>query len=115
VLIGSMRDQLALPVPYDFDWSGVISAPYARPDPMLGIRSVRERRYWGVCRPRAQLDAAFPQFVAEREAIYRLVRSQPGLERKRAEQTLKYFDELYDVIGNPRRVSREMEAQCRGG
>ncbi len=115
VLIGSVRDEVVMPVPYDFDWSGVISAPYARPQPVLGIRSVRERRYWGVCRPRAELDAAFPQFVANREAIYQLVRSQPGLESKRAERTLEYFDEFYEIIGDARKVSREMESRCRGG
>jgi len=115
VLIGSMWDQVVVPVPYDFDWSGVISAPYARPAPTLGIRSVRERRYWGVCRPREQLDAALPEFVAQRDAIYALVREQPGLEPKRAERMTEYLDEFYDIIGDPRRVSREMEAKCRGG
>jgi hypothetical protein len=115
VLIGSMWDQVVIPVPYDFDWSGVISAPYARPAPTLGIRSVRERRYWGVCRPRAQLDAALPEFRAQRDAIHRLVRAQPGLEPKRAERMIEYLDEFYGIIGDPHRVSREMEAKCRGG
>lgn len=115
VLIGSIFDELVVPVPYDFDWSGVISAPYARPQPILGIRSVRERRYWGVCRPREQLDAVFPEFVSRREQIYELVRSQPDLEPRRVERMLEYFDDFYEIIGDPRTVTREMEDQCRGG
>jgi hypothetical protein len=115
VLIGSLFDDLAVPVPYDFDWSGVISAPYARPQPILGIRSVRERRYWGVCRPREQLDAVFPEFLARREAIYALVRSQPDLDPGRMERMLEYFDDFYGIIGDARKVTREMEDQCRGG
>src|SRR5256885_2062303 len=39
------------PVPYDFDWSGVISTPYARPDARLNITSVRQRLFRGYCRP----------------------------------------------------------------
>lgn len=115
VLMGSIGDGVVIPVPYDFDWSGVISAPYARPQPILGIRSVRERRYWGVCRPREQLDAVFPEFVARREAIYGLVRAQPDLDPERMERMLEYFDDFYDVIGDPRKVTREMEDRCRGG
>ncbi len=29
------------PVPYDFDFSGLVNAPYANPDPKLGIATVR--------------------------------------------------------------------------
>ncbi|MBE0591176.1 MAG: hypothetical protein IH616_02100 [Gemmatimonadales bacterium] len=115
VLIGSIPDGVVVPVPYDFDWSGVISAPYARPQAILGIRSVRERRYWGVCRPREALDAVFPDFVARRDAIAELVRSQPGLDPKRLERTLEYFGEFYEIIGDARKVTREMEDQCRRG
>ncbi len=39
-----------LPVPYDFDLSGVISTPYARPNTSLPIKNVRERYYKGCCR-----------------------------------------------------------------
>src|SRR5256712_1991946 len=42
-------------VPYDFDWSGVISTSYAVPDPRLRIKSVRERLYRGYCRTPEQL------------------------------------------------------------
>ena len=32
-----------VPVPYDFDWTGLVSTRYARPNEGLGIRSVRQR------------------------------------------------------------------------
>ena len=34
---------MAYPIPYDFDWSGIINARYAKPDPSLNTRSVRDR------------------------------------------------------------------------
>ncbi|MDH3290513.1 MAG: hypothetical protein OEO20_08240 [Gemmatimonadota bacterium] len=112
VIIGSMADS-AIPVPYDFDWSGVISARYATPDPMLGIRNVRERRFWGICRPRAELDSIFPLFHEKREAIYELHRLQQGLDPKRLERTLEYYDEFYEIIGDPGKVRNDMERRCR--
>ncbi len=36
-----------VPVPYDFDWTGFVSARYARPDERLRIRNVRLRIYRG--------------------------------------------------------------------
>src|SRR5438477_9110718 len=43
------------PVPYDFDWSGVISTPYAFPDSRLPIRTVRQRLWRGTCRTPQEL------------------------------------------------------------
>ena len=40
-----------VPVPYDFDWTGLVSPRYARPDERLGISTVRQRLYRGFCRP----------------------------------------------------------------
>ena len=40
----------AFAIPYDFDHSGIVNAYYAKPNPMLNIRSVRDRIYRGMCR-----------------------------------------------------------------
>src|SRR5437773_2199014 len=40
------------PIPYDFDFSGVVNARYAVPGRQLHIESVRDRLYRGGCRPR---------------------------------------------------------------
>src|SRR6267378_5406877 len=47
------------PVPYDFDWSGVIWTPYAQPDPSLGTRTVRQRTFRGMCLAPEELAAVF--------------------------------------------------------
>jgi len=38
------------PVAYDFDWSGVVGAAYARPNTMLGLTNVKQRLHRGPCR-----------------------------------------------------------------
>ena len=44
-------DSTAVPtaVPYDFDLSGIVNSPYAKPAPELKMNSVRQRRYRGYC------------------------------------------------------------------
>ena len=101
------------PVPYDFDWTGLISARYARPDPSLPIRSVRQRLYRGICRDRSQLDATIPAFQEQKEAIYALYENQGGLEEKQLERTVKYLDEFYEIAGDSKKINREIHDRCR--
>lgn len=101
------------PVPYDFDWSGLVNARYARPDPRVGVRSVRQRRFWGVCRPQEELEAVVPLFNERRDAIDALVRGQEGLTEDRVEETIEYLDEFYEVINDPQRFEREVVRRCR--
>ena len=47
-LIKCDKDKGPLPIPYDFDYSGLVNAEYAKPHPILPIKSVKERLFqWG--------------------------------------------------------------------
>ncbi len=100
-------------VPYDFDWSGVISPPYAQPDPSLDIRTVRQRIFRAECRTAEELAPLFARFIAQKDAIYALYRDQEGLEPKRVKQTLDYYDEFYRTINDRGAWRREFMALCR--
>jgi hypothetical protein len=113
VVIGSFREFIVIPVPYDFDLCGLIWTRYATPNPRLPIRNVRQRLYRGICRPREDLEAVFPLFEEKRGAIYELVRTLPDLDPKRLEDTIEYLDQFYEIIGDPRKVQRELLNRCR--
>jgi hypothetical protein len=105
------------PVPYDFDWSGVIWTPYAQPDSRLDIRTVRQRVYRGTCRSPQELAPLFARFNARKDTIYALYRGMAaeGLETKRITQALDYYDEFFKTINDPGRTRREFLLACRGG
>ena len=111
-LIGTMGGPVIL-VPYDFDWSGVISAPYARPAPEVGVAHVHDRRYWGICRPPEEFVPVFDLLNERRPAIYDLWRGQAGLEERRLTRSLEYFDEFYEIINDPAKTRREIVLKCR--
>jgi hypothetical protein len=102
-----------MPVPYDFDFSGLVNARYAEPAPVTGLRSVRQRRFWGVCRPPEHIAAVIPHFEERREAIADLVRNQPGLESRYVEDTIEYIDAFYEILLDVRRAEREILRRCR--
>ncbi len=101
------------PIPYDFDFSGVISARYAKPDASLPIRNVRQRLYRGICRPQEELDVAIQAFNENRDAIYEMYRGQPALEEKSLERSLEYYDKFYETINDAGKVRRDMVRNCR--
>jgi hypothetical protein len=113
VVIGSFREFIVIPVPYDFDLCGLIWPRYVTPNPRLPIRNVRQRLSRGICRPREDLEAVFPLFEEKRGAIYELVRTLPDLDPKRLEDTIEYLDQFYEIIGDPRKVQRELLNRCR--
>ncbi len=113
-LIGDAEDWFVVSVPYDFDWSGVINTPYAEPAPVLGIKSVRERRFWGYCRPPQEMEPVFEMFHQKRQEIYDLYRNQPDFDPARAEETIAYFDEFYEIIEDDEQVMEQMVGKCRG-
>ncbi len=102
-----------LPLPFDFDWSGMVNARYASPSSRLRIPSVRVRRFWGICRPREVLEGVFPLFNERREAIYVLYRGHEDLDARYVRETLEYLDEFYAIINDPEQVTREMMERCR--
>jgi hypothetical protein len=112
-----LQDSTATPyaIPYDFDWSGVISAPYAVPAPQVGTKTVRERAYRGYCPPEDRLAPVIERFNARKDSIYALYRAQEGLEPRESAQALKYFDEFYRVINDPRSVRRAFFQNCGDG
>jgi len=99
-------------VPWDFDWSGVIAPPYAKPDARLPIQSVRQRLFRGSCRTADELAAVFAPFQAKKDSIYSLYQNEPALTPKSREQTLRYYDEFYKTISDPRAIKREFLQVC---
>jgi len=101
------------PVPYDFDWSGVIAPPYALPDPSLNLATVRDRTFRNViCFPPDVLARVLGRFVAQKDSIYALYRGQDGLEPKRVKQALDYYDQFYRTVNDPRDARRVFMETC---
>jgi len=101
------------PVPYDFDWSGVIWPPYAMPDPSLSLRTVRERTFRNAeCFTPETLALLFARFNAQKDTIYALYRGQEGLEPKRVKQALEYYDDFYRTINDARAARRAFIDGC---
>jgi len=91
-----------IPVPYDFDWCGMVNAPYAVPNEILGLPNVRTRLYRGYERDPEVFDEVFAKFRDNKEAIYALYETCPGLIKQQKKQSKNYLDGFYRIIENPK-------------
>ena len=102
------------PLPWDFDMSGAVDASYARPDPRLPIRSVRERVWVWHCMSAAELEPAFARFEALRDSITALYATIPDLAPHERQRTLSYYDDFYKAIADRERFERNViRRDCR--
>lgn len=101
-------------VPYDFDYSGAVNTAYAAPNPVLPIKSVRQRHFRGFCADPEQFRQVFSLFNEKKAAIYALYDDPVGrlLRLDVARDTRAYFDEFYRIINDPQLTRIEITARC---
>ena len=95
-----------VPVSYDFDWSGIVNTSYARPDPKLDIRNVRERIYQGFCQEGVDYDALFQRFLDHRDQIIAIWSDFDLVEPDRRKKAVDFLDEFFDRISDSSRRER---------
>lgn len=102
-----------VPVPYDFDWSGVVNARYARPDPMLGTQDVRQRVYRGFCREGVDHAAMAARFLGLRDQLHALYEGTELLSDGERRRVLRYYDEFFDTVADQGRYERRIVRACQ--
>ncbi len=112
-LVAQDSTSVAFTVPYDFDHSGIVNVPYAKPAEELELASVRTRRYRGYCiTDMKQFDASISLYNKLKEDIYKLYSGNPLLDPKYIKSTLQYLDEFYSTINNPKSLQKDFGYPC---
>ena len=99
-------------IPYDFDMSGFVNTPYARPETGLGIDNVRQRLYQGFCENNRHVAASVSGFLQVRDRLNALVADQQGLDESVRQRLASYVDEFYETIGDSQAVDTEILNRC---
>jgi hypothetical protein len=111
-LIRKDGDSLSRPiaVPYDFDYCGLVNAPYAIPDERLGIADVRTRIYMGPPRNLAEIRHIRGLFQERKEDVRRLVDTLPGMRHAERRDVWRYLEQFFAEIGE-----KDMDARLSPG
>ena len=102
-----------VPVPYDFDYSGFVDAPYALAPEKLKVSSVRDRLYRGYCVSTGEIPAVIEDFRGHRAEMMALVNGYPALTPKFRAKTAAYLDGFFALLDDPARVQAQIVKRCR--
>ena len=112
-LIGVAAPGQVIPVPYDFDFSGLVNAPYATAPEILDIGSVRQRMYRGYCIHGAQVMAAAADMRAKRAEILGVLSQVPGLEPRTRDHSVNYLNGFFNQIATDESTAKALRG-CLG-
>jgi hypothetical protein len=90
-----------MPVPYDFDYSGLVNAPYAVPHPSLPIKNVRERFWQYRGKETDDFKGSIDLFLSKKDDFIQTI-SQFNLMTDASKQSLiQYIESFYDELEQP--------------
>jgi len=111
--IGNFGVDGLTPVPYDFDYSGLINAYYAVPGEELGIKSVRERYYLGACREDQDYQKAMDHLEKHKEEILELVQEFSLITDKARREMIAYLESYFTVAQGKNFMEYSLRSTCR--
>jgi len=88
-------------IPYDFDISGLVNAPYATPYPSIPIEDVRERYLMYRGKKEDDFTKIINEFLDKKESLFSLVSDFSYLSDYAKEDMLNFVGEFYDIIEQP--------------
>jgi hypothetical protein len=95
-----------IPVPYDFDYSGLVNTHYAAPDPNLGIPTVRDRIYRGSPGNEAEFTLVRQKFIEVKPKMLAYAEAFPNLDKSSRTEFVKYLNEFFAILEDPKQFYR---------
>ncbi len=100
------------PVPYDFDYSGLVDSYYALPSEYVGTKTVTERYFLGPCRRDNAYMPAIEHINLYREEILQLVRDFEYLDQKDKKGIITYLEEYFILSAYSKSLIRSFQSTC---
>ncbi len=100
------------PVPYDWDFSGLVDTPYAVPPDSVPVRNVRQRRYRGFCRHNAEARVEIARMRSMQAPLIANFTSVPGLEPRTVAKASAYLADFFADIASDATVEAKLLKTC---
>src|SRR5262249_50404735 len=98
-----------IPVPYDFDYAGLVNPPYAVPPEGIHVSSVKVRRYRGFCAHNEEAKALLEQISSRRDALMAILNDTPQLEDRTRKRAAGYLGDFFEEAGSASKTADFMK------
>jgi len=111
-LLAAENYSFPVPVPYDFDYAGMVDADYATPHNKLPLKDVKDRFYLGPCRDKEELKATFELFDSKKSNILSACDQFAKICPTSHQYVANYIHDFYSILENPRQREDLVVAHC---
>lgn len=111
-LMAPKGESIYTPIAYDFDFSGLVNAPYAEPNPRYKLPNVRVRQFRGSCQYDEQLEATLQYFREKKDALYKVIDDMEPMTRLTRSAVTRYIDGFYDRIETRADAEKHLIGRC---
>lgn len=108
-----IENSAPIPIPYDFDYAGLVNAKYAVPAEELNISSVKVRHYNGFCVSVEKIEKSLSIFKEKEDEITSILSDNKYLDSKVKERNIKYLKDFFEIINNPKKIKQVFIKGCR--
>jgi hypothetical protein len=102
-----------IPVPYDFDYAGLVNPPYAVPPEAIHVANVKVRRYRGYCAHNEEAKAFLADIATRRDSLMAILNGTPQLEDRTRRTAERYLGDFFEEAGSPSKVADLMKVCLR--
>lgn len=85
----------AIPVPYDFDFAGMVEAPYAIPNINIGQLTIRQRVFQGLAADKTLFEGTLRQFLSKQDHLLRQVEALKELSGDTRRSVADYLNTFF--------------------
>ena len=93
------------PVPYDFDFAGLISASYAIPNPDFGLKDTKERVFLGIAASDEQLEETMALFLQKHKSFKQNIKASKALTFTAKQFAYSYINDFYKELKSLQEMS----------
>jgi hypothetical protein len=101
-------------VPYDFDYAGLVDAPYAVPPEGIKVSGIKNRYYRGFCRHNAEALKAAADIRAQRPAMLGVLSQIPQLKEGTRRKATAFLERSFADIATDQAVTQNLLKTCVG-
>ncbi|MEZ4943593.1 MAG: hypothetical protein R3D58_22150 [Saprospiraceae bacterium] len=105
-------DSRIIPVPYDFDYAGLVAADYAVPSQDIKVNSVRERYFLGMCQSAELYQQIIDEFLAKKDQILAHCENNPDLSFGSRKDAMAYLEDFFAILKDSEKVKKELLEKC---
>ncbi len=98
-----------IPVPYDFDYSGLVNAYYAKPHPALPIQNVRDRLWQWRGKDLKAIQSSLRSFLDRQVEVTDLVATIPFISEGSRKDMMDYLESGFELLQDEQMIRELIE------